>query len=120
MDMMVPGVDLERIEGEFHEIDKAEDTDKATECKLESERVELLCLVQGPLEGEDINMEDGMAVTQGKETEGESEKDDNEGEDGESATSKHMLHQSVYVAVPPMKVVGKGMMGDWGPVSTEF
>ena len=116
--MMVPGADLEWIEGEFCEIDKVEDTDKAMECELENERVELLRLVQGPLGGEDIHMEDETAVTQGKETEGKSEKDDNEGEDGESATSKHMPRQSVYVAVPLMKVVGKGVMGDWGPVST--
>ena len=53
-DMLVPGADLERIEGEFHEIDKAENMDVATECELESERVELVRLVQGPSEGEDI------------------------------------------------------------------
>ena len=119
-DMMKPGVDLEWIEGEFCEIDKAEKADEAMEHELESERVELVRLVQGPSEGEDIDIEDEMAVTQGKETEGESEKDEDEGEEGESMTLKRMLHQSVYVAVPPMKAVGKGMTGDRGPVSTEF
>ena len=119
-DMMKPGVDLEWIEGEFHEIDKTEKADEAMERELESERAELVRLVQGPSEGEDIDMEDETAVTQGKETEGESEKEDDEGEDGESATSKRMPRQSVYMAVPLMKAVGKGATGDWGPVSTEF
>ena len=119
-EMMEPGADLEQLEGEFHEIDEAENTDKATERKFENERVELMCLVQGPSEVDNIDMEDKMAVTQGKETEGESEKDEDEGEEGESMTLKRMLHQSVYVAVPPMKAVGKGMTGDRGPVSTEF
>ena len=118
--MMVPGADLERLEGEFREIDKAENADKATEHELENERVELVRLVQGPSEGEDINMEDKMAVTQGKKTEGESKKDEDEGEDGESTTLKCMPCQSVYVAVPLMKVAGKGATGDQGPVSTKF
>ena len=119
-DMMKPGVDLERIEGEFHEIDKAEKVDEAMERELESERVELVRLVQGPSEGEDVDMEDETAVTQGKEMEGESEKEDDEGEDGESATSKRMPCQSVYMAVPLMTAAGKGTTGDQGPVSTEF
>ena len=118
--MMKPGVDLEQIEGEFREIDKAEKADEAMEHELERERVELVHLVQGPSEGEDINMEDKTAVTQGKETEGESEKEDDEGKDGKSATLKRMPHQLVYVAVPPMKAAGKGVTGDRGPVSTEF
>ena len=118
--MMKPRVDLERIEGEFHEIDNAEKADEAMERELESERVALVHLVQGPSDGEDIDMEDETAVTQGKETEGESEKEDDEGEDGESATSKRMPRQSVYVAVLPMKAAGKGVTGDRGPVSTEF
>ena len=119
-DMIVPGADLEWIEGEFCEIDKAEKADEAMECELESERVELVHLVQGLSEGEDIDMEDETAVTQGKEVEGESEKEDDEGEDGKSTTLKRMPCQLVYVAVPPMKVAGKGVTGDWGPVSTEF
>ena len=118
--MMKPGVDLERMEGEFYEIDKAEKADEATERELEREGDELVRLVQGPSAGEDIDMEDETAVTQGKETEGESEKEDDEGEDGESATSKRMPRQSVYVAVPPMKGAGKSATGDRGPVSTEF
>ena len=118
--MLVPGVDLEWIEGEFLEINKVEKADEAMEHELESESVELVCLVQGPSEGEDIDMEDEMAVTQGKETKEESEKDDDEGEDSKSTTSKRMLRQSVYVAVPLMKAAGKGAMGDRGPVSTEF
>ena len=118
--MMKPGVDLERIEGEFREIDKAEKADEAMERELESKRVELVRLVQGPSEGEDIDMEDETAVTQGKEMEGESKKEDDEGEDGESMTSKCMPCQSVYMAVLPMKAAGKGVTGDWGPVSTEF
>lgn len=118
--MREPGVDLKRIEGEFQEIDKAEKADEAMERELERERVELVRLVQGPSAGEDIDMEDETAVTQGKETEGESEKEDDEGKDGESATSKRMPHQSVYVAVPPMKGAGKGATGDRGPVSTDF
>ena len=65
-DMMKPGVDLERIEGEFCEIDKVEKVDEAMECELESERDKLVRLVQGLSEGEDIDMEDEMAVTQGK------------------------------------------------------
>ena len=119
-DMMKPGVDFERIEGEFCEIDDVEKVDEVMERKLEREGDELVRLVQGPSEGEDIDMEDETAVTQGKETEGESEKEDDEGEDGESATSKRMLRQLVYVAVLLMKVVGKGVTGDRGPVSTEF
>ena len=79
-----------------------------------------MCLVQGLSEGEDIEMEDETAVTQGKEMEGESEKDEDEGEDSESVTSKHMPHQSVYMAVLLMKVVGKGATGDQGPVSNGF
>ena len=118
--MMEPGVDLEWLEGEFHAIDEVENTDKVTEHELESKRVGLVRLVQGPSEGEDINMEDETAVTQGKETEGERKKDEDEGEDSESATSKCMPHQSVYMAVPLMKVAGKGTMGDRGPVSTGF
>ena len=119
-DMMKPGANFEYIEGEFRVIDDAEKADEAMEREWERERLELLRLVQGPLEGEDIAMEDETAVTQGKETEGESEKEDDEGEDGESATSKCMPHQSVYVAVPPMKGAGKSATGDRGPVSTEF
>ena len=65
-DMMVPGANLEHIEGEFHVLDKAEKADEAMEHELERERLELLHLVQGPLEGEDIDMEDKTAVTQGK------------------------------------------------------
>ena len=118
-DMMVPGANLEHIEGEFRELDKVEKADEAMERELEREGDKLVHLVQGPSEGEDIDMEDESAVTQGKETEGESEKEDDEGEDGESATSKRMPCQSVYVAVPPMKAVGKGATGDRGPVSTE-
>ena len=120
IDMMKPGVDFEQIEGEFREIDNAEKADEAVEHKLECERVALVRLVQGPSEGEDIDMEDETAVTQGKETEGESKKEDNEGEDGESATSKRMPHQSVYMAVPLMKMAGKRATGDRGPVSTKF
>ena len=111
---------MEHIEGEFRVMDDAEKADEAMEHELEREGDELVPLVQGPLEGEDIAMEDEMAVTQGKETEGESKKEDDEGEDGESATSKRMPRQSVYVAVPPMKAAGKGVTGDRGPVSTEF
>ena len=118
-DMMKPGVDFEWIEGEFHVMDHVEKADEAMERELEREGDELVRLVQGLSEGEDINMEDETAVTQGKETEGESEKEDDEGEDGESATSKRMPCQSIYVAVPPMKAAGKGATGDWGPVSTE-
>ena len=119
-DMMEPGVDFERIEGEFRVMDDVEKADEAMERELESEGDELVRLVQGPSEGEDIDMEDETAVTQGKETEGESEKEDDEGKDGESATSKRMPRQSVYVAVPPMKAAGKSATGDRGPVSTEF
>ena len=119
-DMMKPGVDFEQIEGEFREIDNVEKADEVMEHELEREGDELVRLVQGPSEGEDIDMEDEMGVTQGKETEGESKKEDDEGEDSESVTLKRMLHQLVYVAVPPMKVAGKGATGDRGPVSTEF
>ena len=118
-DMMVPGANLEHTEGEFCVIDDAEKADEAMEHELEREGDELVCLVQGPSGGEDIDMEDEMAVTQCKEMEGESEKEDDEGEDGESATSKRMPRQLVYVAVLPMKAAGKGAMGDRGPVSTE-
>ena len=118
--MMEPGADLEWLEGEFHTINKAENVDKAMEHELESESLELVHLVQGLSEGDDIKIEDETVGAQGKETEGESEQDEDDAEDGESVTSKCMQHQLVYVAVLLMKVVGKGAMGDWGPVSTSF
>ena len=57
-EMMEPGADLEWLEGEFCTIDEVEKVDKATECELKNERLKLVCLVQGLLEGDDIDMED--------------------------------------------------------------
>jgi hypothetical protein len=94
--------------------------DQGAEWDLESKRLELVQLIQSPSEVGDVNMEDEMAGMQGKETEGESECEEDEAEDNKSANSKCTTHQSSYVAILPMKVVGKGGMGDWGLVSTVF
>jgi hypothetical protein len=115
--MLEPGADLERLEGEFRVLDEAQKADEGTARELENERLELLRIVQGPTEVGDVNMEDETGGTQGKETEGESEREDDEVGDDGSTTSKRTTRQRVYVNVPPMKVPGKGGMGDRGLVS---
>jgi hypothetical protein len=99
-------------------LDDADKADAVMARELEDERLELLRLVQSLTVAGDVDMEDETVGTQGKETEGESERDDDEVVDEGSTTSRRTTRQRVYVGnPPPVKVSEKGGMGDRGLVS---
>ena len=121
-DIQLPGADINRIEKEFQVLDKAQSIDDLEAVDDERQRQELIESSLDPGSASDVEMEGTESVTYQTSafpTEGESELGEDKAimDGGDSGTSKHLTHQSVYVAVPPMPMELSASQGERGPVS---